>query len=277
LHELSRCWGFSSRRSVCESLSADLSEALLGVRGTELESKLLSLAQSVLELSILASSYITIFVIVEYTENVINVLHAALVVSHFDNEWECCRVVVTIEVTIQVAYELIVEFRVLQHENVAAKGNGGEDEQTVEMSCEVIDNVVLGGGAGGVNIARVALFVSLTIGLIIVLIEEKNHIVGDFGECYARDHSRDACEPREEEVLDALFPVEGILSALHCGCSLCESVVEEFPLVGSCDEGENGGHKTPEEEGDDGKDFVEEHLISEGGVVCVFKIKTICE
>lgn len=118
---------------------------------------------------------------------------------------------------------------------------------------------------------------SLLICLIIVLIEEKNHIVGDFGECDARDHSRDACEPRKEEVLDALFPVEGNFGALHGGCSLSESVVEEFPLVGSSDEGENGGHKTPEEEGDDGKDFVEEHLISEGGVVCVYKIKTICE
>lgn len=58
-----------------------------------------------------------------------------------------------LESSIQVAGEIIVEVRVVHHENEAAKGNGGEDKQTIEMCTEVVKNVVLSGGACGVNIA----------------------------------------------------------------------------------------------------------------------------
>lgn len=60
----------------------------------------------------------------------------------------------------------------------------------------------------------------------------------------------------------------------HGLCTFLNSLVHGFPLHRASNESENGGNQTPEHEGTDANDFVQEHLVADGRVVGVSEVES---
>lgn len=89
---------------------------------------------------------------------------------------------------LEVALESVVEAEELVGEDRSSHGDGGEDDVSIQSGAEVVSDIKLGGGSRSIFVAGVSLWVSLLAGIIVVVVEEGDELIGALTKSVSGDH-----------------------------------------------------------------------------------------
>lgn len=185
-HSIQRTSTFASF-SIWEVLGADLVEGSSVELGAELVGVLWGGAESALQGGILASGDEAIVVDVLDVEDLLDGLEAGGSVGLGGEDWEGGGVGGLCDYSLlEVALESVVETEELVGEDRSSHGDGGEDDVSIHSGAEVVSDIKLSGGSRSIFVAA-GLVCSLLLGLVVVVVEEGDELIGALTKSVPRD------------------------------------------------------------------------------------------